>query len=27
VVDGSSIKAGFKQVLQSFPVLSIFRPF
>jgi polysaccharide export outer membrane protein len=27
VVDGSSIQAGFKQVLQSFPVLSIFRPF
>ncbi len=27
VVDGSSIKAGFKRVLQSFPLLSIFRPF
>lgn len=27
VVDGSSIKAGFKRVMQSFPMLSIFRPF
>ena len=27
VVDGSAIKEGFKRVLQSFPVLSIFRPF
>ena len=27
VVDGSSIKAAQKQILQSFPLLSIFRPF
>jgi polysaccharide export outer membrane protein len=27
VVDGSSIKAARKQILQSFPLLSIFRPF
>lgn len=27
VVDGSSVKEGFKRVLQSLPVLSIFRPF
>jgi polysaccharide export outer membrane protein len=27
VVDGSSIKAGFKRVMQSFPLFSIFRPF
>lgn len=27
VVDGSSIKAGFKRVLSSFPLLSVFRPF
>lgn len=27
VVDGSSIKAGFKRVLQSFPLISMFRPF
>ena len=27
VVDGSSIKEGFKKVLQSLPVFSIFRPF
>jgi polysaccharide export outer membrane protein len=27
VVDGSAITEGFKRVLQSFPVLSIFRPF
>ena len=27
IVDGSSIKQGFKRVMQSFPVLSIFRPF
>lgn len=27
VVDGSSIKATQKQILQSFPILSIFRPF
>ena len=27
VVDGSAIKEGFKRVMQSFPVLSIFRPF
>jgi polysaccharide export outer membrane protein len=27
VVDGSSIKEGFKRVMQSFPLLSIFTPF
>jgi polysaccharide export outer membrane protein len=27
IVDGSSIKQGFKRVMQSFPILSIFRPF
>ena len=27
VVDGSSIKEGFKRVMQSFPLLSVFRPF
>jgi polysaccharide export outer membrane protein len=27
VVDGSAIKEGFKRILQSFPLLSIFRPF
>ena len=27
VVDGSAIKEGFKRVVQSFPILSIFRPF
>ena len=27
VVDGSAIKEGFKRVMQSFPMLSIFRPF
>jgi len=27
VVDGSSIKAGFKRVMQSLPILSVFRPF
>jgi hypothetical protein len=27
VVDGSSIKALQKQIFQSFPLLSIFRPF
>lgn len=27
VVDGSAIKEGFKRVLASFPILSIFRPF
>jgi len=27
IVDGSSVKQGFKRVMQSFPFLSIFRPF
>ena len=27
VVDGSAIKEGFKRIMQSFPLLSIFRPF
>jgi polysaccharide export outer membrane protein len=27
VVDGSSVKKGFKRVLESLPILSIFRPF
>ena len=27
VVDGSAIKEGLKQIMQTFPVLSIFRPF
>ena len=27
VVDGSAIKEGFKRILASFPILSIFRPF
>lgn len=27
IVDGSSVKQGFKRVLQSFPLLNIFRPF
>ena len=27
VVDGSAIKEGFKRIMQSFPILSIFRPF
>jgi polysaccharide export outer membrane protein len=27
VVDGSSIKEGFKKILSSFPLLTIFRPF
>lgn len=27
VVDGSSIKAAYKQIIGSFPILSIFRPF
>jgi polysaccharide export outer membrane protein len=27
VVDGSAIKEGFKRVLQSFPLFSVFRPF
>lgn len=27
VVDGSSIKASFKRVMQSLPILSVFRPF
>ena len=27
VVDGSAIKQSFKQIMQSFPLLSIFRPF
>jgi polysaccharide export outer membrane protein len=27
VVDGSAIKQNFKQVLQTLPILSIFRPF
>lgn len=27
IVDGSAIKEGFKRVMQSFPILSIFRPF
>jgi polysaccharide export outer membrane protein len=27
VVDGSSIKQGFKRIMQSFPLLSVFRPF
>ncbi len=27
VVDGSAIKAGFKRIMQSFPLFSVFRPF
>ena len=27
VVDGSGVKAAYKQILNSFPILSIFRPF
>lgn len=27
IVDGSSVKQSFKRVMQSFPILSIFRPF
>jgi len=27
IVDGSSVKQSFKRVIQSFPILSIFRPF
>ena len=27
VVDGSAIKEGFKRIMQSFPMLSVFRPF
>jgi len=27
IVDGSSVKQSFKRVMQSFPMLSIFRPF
>jgi polysaccharide export outer membrane protein len=27
VVDGSAIKEGFKRVMQTFPILSVFRPF
>jgi polysaccharide export outer membrane protein len=27
IVDGSSVKSSFKRVMQSFPLLSIFRPF
>jgi polysaccharide export outer membrane protein len=27
VVDGNSVKAAYRQILQSFPILSIFRPF
>ena len=27
VVDGNSVKAAYRQILNSFPMLSIFRPF
>jgi polysaccharide biosynthesis/export protein len=27
VVDGNSVKAAYRQIMQSFPILSIFRPF
>jgi polysaccharide export outer membrane protein len=27
VVDGNSVKAAYRQIVQSFPILSIFRPF